>query len=228
MTNKVKKNTVNKNKIFFWIVIVLVIGVVGWMFANQKVEDVDSTSNFDIDLSAQPVLGSKDAKVQVIEFGDYKCPACKSFGESFVPLIQEDFINDGDVSFYFMNYDFIHSDSTRAAEFAEVIYQELGNEIFWNFHELLYANQPEDENVDYFTEDKLLELLKQVALIDDVSKVQSAFENGEGKKALRVDNEYVERLELQSTPAVFINGELFTDGTYEDFSKQVNEALESE
>lgn len=217
-----------KNQIIFWIVSILVIGIVIWMVVDHETESVTNSSSFDIDLSEQPVLGNRDAKVQIVEFGDYKCPACKSFGENFVPFIQEDFIDHEDVSFYFLNYDFINVDSTRAAKFAEVVYQELGNEIFWDFHELLYSNQPEDENLDFFTEDKLLELLGEVALLDDVAKVQTAFENGEGKKALRIDNEYVEELKLQSTPSVFINGELFTEGTYEDFSRKVNEALESE
>lgn len=217
-----------KNQGIFWIVSILVIGIVIWMVVDRETESVTNIPSLDIDLSEQPVLGNRDAKVQIVEFGDYKCPACKSFGENFVPLIQEDFIDNEDVSFYFLNYDFINVDSTRAAKFAEVVYQELGNEIFWNFHELLYANQPEDENLDFFTEDKLLELLGEVALPDDVAKVQAAFENGEGKKALRIDNEYVEELKLQSTPSVFINSEMFTEGTYEDFSEKVNEALESE
>lgn len=218
----------NNNKIIFWMISVLVVGIIIWMVVDHESANETNTSLIDIDLSEQPVLGDEDAKVQIIEFGDYKCPACKSFGESFVPLILEDFVNNGDVSFYFMNYDFINKDSTRAANFAEVVYKELGDEIFWNFHELLYANQPADEALDYFTEEKLVELLGKVALPDDVIKVKEAFDAGEGKKALEIDNEYVEELRIQSTPSVFINGELFTGGTYEDFSNVVNEALESE
>ncbi len=37
-----------------------------------------------------------------------------------------------------MNYAFINNDSSRAAEFAETVYKELGNDTFWKFHELLY------------------------------------------------------------------------------------------
>lgn len=218
----------NKNKyvkIIFFGVSMLVITIIIWMIVDKQSTTTSSTS---IDYSNQPFLGEEDASVQIVEFGDYKCPACKSFTEGFVPLIEKDFIDTGKANFYFMNYDFIYEDSTRTAEFAETVYQELGNETFWKFHELVYDNQPVDEKVDFFTEDKLVELLSEVTDEDSVEKVRIAFENGGGEDALATDNEYVKQLNIQSTPSVFINGELFTGGTYEDFSRQVNEVLEGE
>lgn len=224
---RLSHKTKNSNKIIFWIVSIFVVGVIIFMVIDHKTEDVNNDATT-IDLANQPVLGNEDAKVQIIEFGDYKCPACKSFGENFFPLIQKDFVDTGEVSFYFMNYDFINEDSTRAAEFAETVYLELGNDTFWKFHELMYANQPEDEYLNYFTEDKLLALLSEIANEEEVEQVKIAFESGEGKEPLALDNEYVEQLQLITTPSVFINGEPFTEGVYEDFKKQVNEALDSE
>lgn len=223
-----KKRNSKNNKIIFWVISIIVTIIAGWMIVDQDSESVHNTTSSIIDYTNQPFLGDDNADINIVEFGDYKCPACKSFGENFVPLIQKDFINTGKVKFYFLNYDFINDDSSRAAEFAETVYQELGNELFWEFHELLYSNQPEDEHLDYFTEDKLIELLSEITDESNVEKVKNAFENSEGKNALQVDNEFVEQLNIQSTPTVYINDVQFTDGTYEDFSKMVNEALESE
>lgn len=223
-----KKRNSKNNKIIFWVISIIVAIIAGWMIVDQDSESVHNTTSSIIDYTNQPFLGDDNADINIVEFGDYKCPACKSFGENFVPLIQKDFINTGKVKFYFLNYDFINDDSSRAAEFAETVYQELGNELFWEFHELLYSNQPEDEHLDYFTEDKLIELLSEITDESNVEKVKNAFENSEGKNALQVDNEFVEQLNIQSTPTVYINDVQFTDGTYEDFSKMVNEALESE
>ena len=84
-----------------------------------------------IEYEGQPFLGEESAPVAIVEFGDYKCPACKAFDESLFPLIEQEFVETGQAKFYFMNYSFINNDSHRSAQFAETVYQELGNEKFW-------------------------------------------------------------------------------------------------
>lgn len=101
----------------------------------------------EINYKDQPYLGQEGAPVQIVEFGDYKCPACKNFNENIFPQIKADLVDTGKAQFYFINYPFINIDSTRSAQFAEAIYQELGNEAFWNFHKLLYEKQPSDKNM---------------------------------------------------------------------------------
>ena len=73
----------------------------------------------------EPVLGESSAPVKIVEFGDYKCPYCKQFDASFFPLIDKELIQTGKVQFFFLNYPFINTDSSRASEFSEVVYKEL-------------------------------------------------------------------------------------------------------
>ena len=94
-----------------------------------------------IDYEGQPFLGEASAPVEIVEFGDYKCPSCKDFNDRLFPIIYEELVETGKAKFYFMNYSFIAADSTTAAQFAETVYKELGNEKFWAFHNLLFANQ---------------------------------------------------------------------------------------
>ena len=70
-----------------------------------------------------------------------------------------------------MNYAFINNDSSRAAEFAETVYKELGNDTFWKFHELLYKKQnAADEKKDVLTESYLEDTLKEVSSDADAKK----------------------------------------------------------
>lgn len=144
-----------------------------WLYIFSKWEKDEDTAVNEIDYKSQPYLGEKSAPVQIVEFGDYKCPVCKTFEEQFFPSIQSELIDTGKAQFYFMNYSFINVDSTRSAKFAESVYQELGNETFWKFHELLFDKQPADlkyEKEDVFTDKFLEETLKEIANDKDVKK----------------------------------------------------------
>lgn len=212
-----------KNKLTKAIVIIIgiiVVGIVGWMMVDKN------TISGDIDYTDQPRLGEEDAQVQILEFGDYKCPYCKMVSQTYLPKLQEDYIDTGKVAFYFMNYDFLNVDSTRAAEFAEVVYKELGDEVFWKFHELLYDYQPDDESLDFFTEQRLIDLLSAVTDESSVEAVKKAFDNGEGKVGLAIDNEFVDELGVTYTPTILINGEEFTGDSYEVLESELDKLIE--
>lgn len=215
-------------KLLFWVVGIIAVALVVFMVVNNQEKKSNTVAATSIDYKGQAVLGDASAKVQILEFGDYKCPYCKDFTTSLFPSIKKDFIDTGKVQFYFMNDDFINVDSTRAAEFAEVVYQELGNDKYWEFHELLYSKQPDEqeyEKKDYFTEEFLTNMLKEIASTEEVEKVVTSFQAGNGEAPLEIDRSYVEKLKVTSTPTLFINGKQFTGSTYEDLKKMIHDAL---
>jgi protein-disulfide isomerase len=209
----------------FWIIGLVAVLLAAMIFLSNIPKQVD------LDYSEQPFIGKESAPVKIVEFGDYKCPYCKNFNETFFPQIQKDLVDTGKASFYFINYSFINVDSTRAAKFAEAVYQQLGNETFWKFHELLYEKFPgdmESEKQDLFTEDYLAQLLGEVASEEDVKKADAAFQSEEAEDAWEKDMDLAKELGVQSTPSVFINGEEFTGNSFEDFQEAVNKAAEGE
>lgn len=172
-------------------------------------------------------MGEKSAPVQIVEFGDYKCPVCKTFEEQFFPSIQSELIETGKAQFYFMNYSFINVDSTRSAKFAESVYQELGNDTFWKFHELLYDKQPDDlkyEKEDVFTDKFLEETLKEIANDKDVKKVVSSFKAEKSEDQWNKDMELADELGVSGTPSLFVNGKKFEGNTIDDLVKMVDDA----
>ena len=173
----------------------------------------------------QPFLGDENTQVEVIEFGDYKCPYCKAFEQSFFPQIDQELIQTGDVKFTFMNYPFINDDSNRSAEFAEVVYQELGNDVFWEFHSIVYEMQTEGtEQQDIYTEDYLFDKLKEITDEEKAEQVLMAFQDGEGEEAVEYDLERARNLNVSGTPALFVNGEPFEGQTIDDLKEMVEEA----
>ncbi|WP_445487384.1 DsbA family protein [Niallia sp. 03133] len=221
------KNNKNKpSKFFYWIIGIIIVCIAFLVYLSQLPKDAAA-----IDYKNQPFLGKDSAPVSIVEFGDYKCPVCKDFTQSFFPLIEKDLIDTGKAKFYFMNYPFIHNDSTRSALFAETIYHELGEDTFWKFHELLYEQQPNDlkyENIDLYTDAYLKETLAKVADNDkEVEKVLQAFSENKYKDSLKQDLSYVDSLSVTGTPTIFINGVKFEGDTYDEFTEMVNKASKS-
>ncbi|QTD39796.1 DsbA family protein [Sporosarcina sp. Te-1] len=211
------------SKKLFWfigIVAVCIIGII--VLTNTEKESAD------IDYEGQPFVGDASAPVEIVEFGDYKCPHCKDFNDSLLPIIEKELVETGKAKFYFMNYAFMGPDSTTSAQFAETVYQELGNDVFWEFHHLLFANQTDESGKTVqFTDTVMETLLAEVASPEDVEQVMKAYQEGEGKANLEKDMKTANRLEISSTPSIFINGKLFDGGSMNDFFKRVDEASKS-
>ncbi|MET3728472.1 protein-disulfide isomerase [Fictibacillus halophilus] len=222
-SSKTKKNS--SPVWLFWTIGILTLGLIIFLFSGAL--DNNDTSTADISYENQPYLGEKDATVNIIEFGDYKCPACKNFNESTFPLIDKELIQTGKVKFYFLNYPFINVDSERSAIFGETVYKELGNETFWKFHKTLYEKQPDDQSLerqDIFTEKFLTETLGEVTSEEDVKKVTETWENKENEKALKTDEALVSELGVTSTPTLFVNGKKFEGTSIQDLVEMVDDA----
>jgi protein-disulfide isomerase len=215
----------------FWVVGLVAVFILAFIFLGNHSKKQDETKGTEIDYSNQPFLGEKSAPVSIIEFGDYKCPNCKNFDKNVVPIIQQELVDTGKAKFYFMNDSFINVDSTRSAKFAESVFQELGNETFWKFHDLLFEKQPEDtkyEKVDLFTEDFLVDTLKEVASDSDVDKVVKNFQDKKSDKAWDKDMDYAVKLGVTGTPTIFVNGEKFEGQTIDDLKEMVAKAAKGE
>ncbi|USK79829.1 thioredoxin domain-containing protein [Peribacillus frigoritolerans] len=226
MANKKKGNQKQSSAFTFWIIGLIAIIIIGFIFLANGKKDEDTAVN-EIDYKSQPYLGEKSAPVQIVEFGDYKCPVCKTFEEQFFPSIQSELIDTGKAQFYFMNYSFINVDSTRSAKFAESVYQELGNETFWKFHELLFDKQPADlkyEKEDVFTDKFLEETLKEIANDKDVKKVVTSFKAKKSEDQWNKDMELADELGVTGTPSLFVNGKKFEGNTIDDLVKMVDDA----
>src|SRR5690606_18095899 len=77
------------------------------------------------------VLGSPDAPVKIIEYGDYQCPACGQFARSMKPQLIDDYISTGQVSFEYRDFAFLGEESMDAARASMCA---MDQDMFWEFH----------------------------------------------------------------------------------------------
>lgn len=207
------------------VVIAIVAGGIGIWFTQRGAEPVAAVQAPDVSkYTSVPhegrVLGDPNAPVHVIEWGDYQCPACKSFEQRFFPTILEQYIATGKVRWEFRDFAFIGPESTRAAEAA---YCALDQGKFWEFHAALYTNQT-GENVGSFTDRRLEEIARVVGL--DVEAFRSCLRSGTHADEVRQMVNEARSLGVRATPSFSVNGSApFTITRLDDLTQRIEEAL---
>jgi len=158
----------------------------------------------DLDLENQPVLGDEDAEISVVEFGDYRCPACKEFEDDVKPSIME-YIESGDVNLYHLDYPRTvppSGDSENASIAAQCVFEQDQDE-FWNFHDALYVNQGQMN----YDDDSLVRLAEQETDGLDYDQLAECVENDETRDRVEHDLEVAGDNRVSATPTIFVNGD---------------------
>ena len=147
-----------------------------------------------VSVSGDHAQGSENAKVTLVEYGDYECPHCGTAYE-IVKKIQNEM---GDkLRFVFRNFPLrqSHPHAEHAAEASEIAAQD-GK--FWEMHDLLYENQNalDDESLKKYAE--------QIGL--DREKFAEDLESGKFEE--KVQKDFMSGVEsgVNGTPSFFING----------------------
>ena len=59
-----------------------------------------------ISIDNDPIIGSPNAPITIIEFSDFQCPFCARFHVETLPLIMNEYINQGQVKLVFRDFQF--------------------------------------------------------------------------------------------------------------------------
>lgn len=167
-----------------------------------------------------PVLGDKNAKVTIIEFGDFQCPFCEKLYTEVEKNLIKDYVNKGKAKFAFRHYAFLGQESTDAALASECA-NEQGK--FWEYHNYLYENQGA-ENSGTFSKDNLKSFAATLGL--DTAKFNDCLDTTKYQK--NVDKDLTEggAAGVSGTPATFVNGVLLEGAApYADFKAEIEKAL---
>lgn len=154
-----------------------------------------------IDLtSASPLLGSKDAKITIIEFGDYQCPKCGQWFKSEEPKIKSQYINTNKANLYFVDFAWLGSDSERAANAAHCA-DEQGK--FWQYHDTLYTSQGGIQS-GWASSDSLKKIAKNTGL--DTTKFDQCLDSDKHKQHVEFNTNLGKNNDVTATPVFFIVG----------------------
>ncbi len=137
--------------------------------------------------------GSESAKVTVVEFSDFECPACKA-AEPILKQIREKY--RGQIRFVYRFFPLpAHEYGLISAQAAEAAGRQ-GK--FWEMHEKLFANQPN------FQKDQLKQYALEIGL--DPERFAQDLESDSVLQKVLNDRSDGGRAGVQATPTFFING----------------------
>lgn len=216
-----------------WIVFVVIcVGLLGGLIflSNQNKTDVSGVNSKEIQLGsaasgdiADQVYGNKSSKVVLVEYGDFQCPGCGSLHPR-VKTVMEEYKDK--VAFVFRNFPLssIHPNALSAAAAAEAAglqgkYWEMHNKLFES--QSAWSDLAADKRTDIF-----VSYAKSLGLNETTFREDLGSENVALK--IRFDQALGKSQGANSTPTLFLNGELLSQEAYADeaaLRKTFDEAL---
>ncbi|HYF05055.1 MAG TPA: thioredoxin domain-containing protein [Patescibacteria group bacterium] len=165
------------------------------------------------------ILGKKDAKVVLVEFGDYQCPACAAAHPIVKQLLQK-YGSSPDFAFSFRNFPLsnIHPNA-RSAAFAAEAAGRQGK--FWQFHDYLYQHQNE-----WSTAGSVSSYYESVAQGLGLNMDQFRKDSSDRALQLNVITDISDGLAFQvdSTPTFVLNGEKIQLQNFNELDAKIQEA----
>ena len=147
-----------------------------------------------------PILGNPEAKVTLIEFGDYQCFFCNKFFHDTEKQLFQDYVDTGKVKVIFKDYTIIGPDSINAAHGAHCA-SDQGK--FWEYHDILYNNWT-GENNGWAAAENLLAFAGEIEL--DVNEWSNCMLEAKYRDSVAESNNDAKTLGLTGTPGFFIIG----------------------
>ncbi len=212
-----KKESTDK---FIYIVIallfVLVIASIALFFFNvdSKNIEIPASKNF---------KGNPDAKVRVVEFSDFQCPAC---GAAY-PITKQVFQEFKDKIVF--EYRHLPLTSIHENAFIAAIASECaGNQgKFWEYHDKLFESQRKVGEWDSLQGKEVEKKLKEYAQSLNLNSgtFNSCIENFSTQNVIQEDLTLVSKLNVTSTPTFFVNGKKIS--SYGTLRSEVEAAVNS-
>ena len=199
---------------------------------NQPAPSVErSAGSVRISIDNDPVIGDPNAPITIIEFSDFQCPFCARFNAQTLPLIFDEYIQQGKVKLVFRDFPLqnIHPNALPAAIAAECANEQGG---FVGMHDILFEKQNQWNNVN--TADALT-LFNQYA--KDLQLDQTAFSAcfGSGSHIAEINGDLSDGRDygVTGTPGFFIGNdhlgyvELKGAQPFESFKRIIDAQLEA-
>ena len=214
-------------KVILGVVAMVLVVIAAGFGINKWVGSKDAAPDRLEGTSAQLGLavGKDDAATEIVIFEDFLCPFCGALEQEINDDLDEA-VASGDVIVDYRPINLLArvSDySLRSANAFQVVREAAGDDVAKEYHDLLYANQPE-ESGPYPSDDDLIAWAVEAG----AEKAQVA----EGIKSLSeqqwVEDATTEALDdvgIEGTPTIYIDGELVEGTDLNDIADQIKDAL---
>jgi protein-disulfide isomerase len=179
--------------------------------AHLEKMDVSQDLMSKIDVKGRPVKGNPNAKVTIINFDDFQCPFCSRMHATLFENVFKDYADR--IKVIYKDYPLIeiHPWAMHAAVDGNCL-GEQNSPAYWDFADYIHANQKlmaGKSRTDAFS--NLDNLAKEQAQKHQLNadKLQACMQK-QDETAVRASMAEGDKLGVDSTPTLFINGERFT------------------
>jgi len=180
-----------------------------------------TTAEIDTSGIVEMALGSKDAPVTVIEYASYTCPHCATFHNNVLPQIEKNYIDSGKVRFIFREAYF-----DKYGLWASLMARCGGEMRYFGITEILMKDQGAWLGEGDPT--TVVENLRRVGLTTGMTneELDTCFsDNGRVEALVAWYQQNFTRDNMDSTPSFLINGQKYSNMSYDNFAKTLDEKL---
>lgn len=170
-------------------------------------------------------IGDPNAPVKVDEYADFQCPACAQWSQAMEQEFLTKYVSTGKVYLTFNAYSFIddRGPGRESKAAAEAAYCAMDQGKFWEYHDLLYANQT-GENVGDFSDRRLIGFAEKLGL--DKAAFTKCFDSSKHTQRVTDERKLGESKGVNSTPSFLVDGKLVNLVRYDDLDKAIDTALQ--
>jgi len=158
-----------------------------------------------ISLDDDPIRGNPDAPITIVEFSDYQCPFCARFYAQTLPLLLEEYIDEGKVNLVYRDFPVqrIHPNALSAAAAAECA-DDQGK--YWEYHDTLFEKQNAWAKLD---SNSAISTFSQFAAEIELEQQQfdNCLESGKYLEEVQADFSDGKNYQVTGTPGFFIGNE---------------------
>jgi protein-disulfide isomerase len=215
------------NKRWFYIALggLLIVGI--GTLSYLSIKPSQAVSLVDTTLPPIPnqghVMGSDTALLEVVEFGDFECPACGSFSTLTEPDVRSRLVNTGVIRFRFLDFPLSIHPNTWPAHLAAWCAGEQGK--FWEMHDAIFMSQDRWNTQATRRPDRVLnDVAKQVGV--NMGQYDECVSSRKYHPQIRANMEEGVRRGVGGTPTFFIGRKAIAQPIgYDQFKRLVDEAL---
>ncbi len=229
MSNIVTHSRENKNKSnSLTVVVVSLLVIVALLFGLNFILSKQNKNNTDVITKVEDTrytIGNPDAKIKLVEYADFQCPACSVFSKVFPEVYN--YINGKygsstlSLTYKYFPLVTIHKNALLSAYSAEAA-KNQGK--FWEMHDILFINQGDwGEALD--AKSKMEDYAKNIGL--DMAKFVSDRDSEATKQIVEGALLEATKLQLDHTPTIYMDGEEMThlSLTAKDIEKLIEDKL---
>ena len=144
------------------------------------------------------IVGSKNAKIVIVEYSDTECPFCKVFHKTMQDIVAQ---NNGQVAWVYRHYPIaqLHQKAFREAEATECAWEQGGNDSFWKYTNEIYKRTLSN---DQLPTEELPKIAQDTGL--DLDKFNTCLDSGKFADKINRDLMDGQANGVQGTPTSFI------------------------